>query len=173
MKCKLKIAVSACLLGHKVRYDGKQKKHPLIVDFFSVQNADKLEIIPFCPEVAIGLSVPRPKIQLIELKGEQIRVLGVENHTLDVTKALQSFAETFLAQNPDLTALIVKSKSPSCGSGSTPLLVREKEAYRQIALSSGFFVQSLLALKPELQLVEETQLQTESACREFLQNIST
>lgn len=170
MKCKIKIAVSACLLGHKVRYDGKEKKHSLILDILAVQYSEKLEIIPFCPEVAIGLGVPRAKIQLVQQKDEQIRVLGVENHTLDVTEALQSCAESFLRQNTDLKAMIVKSKSPSCGSGSTPLF-SPKDACQPIALSSGFFVQNLKVLKPELVIIEDTQFDTESACQHFLQNL--
>ncbi|MCW8931952.1 MAG: DUF523 domain-containing protein [Gammaproteobacteria bacterium] len=177
MKDKAKIAVSACLLGQRVRYDGKEKKHKLIVEVFLNQLSDKVEFIPFCPEVAIGLGIPRPKIQVVKSdtkknNKEQIRVLGVENHRLDVTEPLISYAETFLQQHPDIKAFIVKSKSPSCGFLSTPLFEASLEgSYKQIDFTSGMFVQSLLKLKPELQIIEESQLTSEYACLSFLKSI--
>lgn len=177
-----KIAVSACLLGHQVRYDGREKKHSLIVDIFLSQFSDKVELVPFCPEVAVGMSVPRPKIQLVKNNNEQIQVLGVENHRLDVTVPLISYAETFLKQYPDIKAFIVKSKSPSCGFQSTPLFemfaekgsfseIRTEVSYKQIGFTSGLFVQSLRALKPELPIIEELQLSTEDACLKFIQTL--
>jgi len=176
MTDKPKIAVSACLLGHRVRYDGREKKHSLIVDIFLNQFSDKVELVPFCPEVAIGLSVPRAKIQVMKETHEHIRVVGVEDHRLDVTQPLKSYAESFLQQYPEIKGFIVKSKSPSCGFQSTPLferLVQEKGSYKQLGFTSGLFVQSLLILKPELPIIEETQLTTENACLNFIQNLKT
>lgn len=179
---KPKIAVSACLLGHRVRYDGREKKHSLLVDIFLNQFSDKVELVPFCPEVAIGLSVPRPKIQLVRDNNEQIQVLGVENHRLNVTEPLTSYAEIFLQQYPDIKGFIVKSKSPSCGFQSTPLFemftekgrfseIHTEVSYQQIEVTSGLFVQSLLVLKPELLIIEELQLSTEDACLKFIQTL--
>ncbi len=186
MMHKIKIAVSACLLGQRVRYDGREKTHALIVDFFLKQCSDQVEIVPFCPEVAIGLSVPRAKIQVVKRKDEQTRVLGVENHRLDVTEPLKSYAETFLQQYPDIRYFIVKSKSPSCGFQSTPLFelsgfelpefelpefefpAQEKQDYKQIGLTSGLFVQTLLLLNPEVQIIEEARLTSREACSDLI-----
>ena len=99
MADKIKIAVSACLLGQKVRNDAQEKRHELIINYFMQQHSDILELLPFCPEVAIGLSVPRAKIQLQQEKDKTIRVVGVENHRLDVTSELQSYAERFYCNN--------------------------------------------------------------------------
>ncbi|MCK5647275.1 MAG: DUF523 domain-containing protein [Gammaproteobacteria bacterium] len=185
------VAVSACLLGHRVRYDGREKKHSLIVDSFLNKFSDKVELVPFCPEVAIGLSVPRAKIQVVKETHEQIRLVGVEDHRLDVTQPLKLYAESFLQQYPDIRGFIVKSKSPSCGFQSTPLferLAQEKGSceehaegtlpnaegsYKQLGFTSGLFVQSVLILKPGLQIIEETQLTTENACLNFIQNLKT
>lgn len=190
MNDKIQIAVSACLLGHKVRYDAKEKKQIIIIDVFINKYADAIELVPFCPEVAIGLSVPRDKIQLVTdkngQKGKQIRLLGVADHTLDVTHELQSYTEKFLLQYPDIKYYIVKSKSPSCGYGSTPLFfapfgfaedsaasrkVKKPEDYEQTGFTSGLFVQTLQVLKPELVIIEETQLDTEQACEMLVQRI--
>lgn len=176
MKHKVTLAVSACLLGQRVRYDGRQKRHSLIVKLFENQFFDQIEVVPFCPEVAIGLGVPRPKIQVVKSyteknKNEQIRVLGVENHRLDYTDSLKSYAEIFLQQFPDIKGIIVKSKSPSCGFQSTPLFTKQAGGYQQIDLTSGVFVQSLLRLKPDLLISDESQLDTESACLTFVNRV--
>jgi uncharacterized protein YbbK (DUF523 family) len=187
---KIQIAVSACLLGQKVRYDGKEKKHALIMNVFLNKYFDIVELVPFCPEVAIGLGVPRAKIQLVSdknrQKDKQIRVIGVENHTLDVTDELQLYAENFLLQYPDIKYYIVKSKSPSCAYQSGPLFnvrlrsqadadntgLRNKYDYdEQIELTSGLFVQTIQAVKPESVFIEETQLESEEACEQFFQLI--
>lgn len=185
LKGKVEIAVSACLLGQRVRYDGEDKRQTQIVDFFSRQFSEQVTIVPFCPEVAIGLGVPRPKIQIVRQKDEQIRVLGVENHTIDVTEALQSYASEFLRQYPGISHMIVKSRSPSCGYQSTPVMIasgsRAANGYdtvksmgqsdQQMALTSGMFVQTILNIKPELTIADETQLVSEQQCLNFLQSI--
>lgn len=181
---KIEIAISACLLGQRVRYDGAHKCQSHLVDVFQKQFAEQVTLIPFCPEVAIGLGVPRPKIQLFRKKDEPIRVLGVENHTLDVTDSLQSYASEFIKVYPGLRYVIVKSRSPSCGYGSTPLMscidLQSANAVKPgnllggvqpVALASGMFTQTLLDIKPGLQVVEETQLETEQLCLTFLQNL--
>ncbi len=177
---KVSIAISACLIGQRVRYDGKQKAHAVIMDVFLKRYADKLNLIPFCPEVAIGLGVPRAKIQVVRQKNKQIRVLGVEDHTLDVTEALQSYAERFLSLYPDLRYCLVKSKSPSCGWLSTPIFAQSNSANKdsdkasllprsqESELGSGLFIQSLHHLKPELIIIEDTQLDSEEACLALL-----
>ena len=164
---KTPIAISACLLGNPVRYDARSKKHTLIMDIMAGKYSEQLEIIPFCPETAIGLGVPRDKIELVRQKDESIRVLGVENHTWDVTEALQSYADTFLRQYPNLKYFIVKSRSPSCGYNSTPVFVNGLE----VAMDSGMFVQSLLHIKPDIKIINESDLLTEQDCLEFLGNI--
>ncbi len=111
--------------------------------------------------------MPRDKIELVRQKDESIRVLGVENHTWDVTEALQSYADTFLKQYPNLKYFIVKSRSPSCGYNSTPVFVNGLE----VAMDSGMFVQSLLQIKPDIKIINESDLLTEQDCLEFLGNI--
>jgi len=163
---KIKIAVSACLLGQKVRYDAQEKSHTILLDFFR-QYSDTLEVLPFCPEVAIGLGVPRAKIQLVRQYDKSIRVIGVQDHTLDVTFDLQSYAEDFLQQHPDISIYIVKSKSPSCAYQSSPLY----KGSEQLDLISGLFVQTLNNLKPDLLIMEESRFDSKYACLQFLKKI--
>jgi uncharacterized protein YbbK (DUF523 family) len=137
-------------------------------------------VIPFCPEVAIGLGVPRPKIQAVSQKDRTMRILGVESHRLDVTDPLRLYARDFLQQHADLQYFIVKSKSPSCGFQSTPLFAKqesknkegaltyENNHYKQIALTSGLFVLTLLEMKSELFIMDELSLTTEQDCLNFI-----
>lgn len=164
---KLQIAISACVLGEPVRYDGKSKRHALIVDIFTRQLNEQVELIPFCPEMGIGLGAPRDKIELVRQKDESIRVLGVEDHTWDVTHELQSYTEVFLKKYPNLDYFIVKSRSPSCGYNTTPVFSNGSE----VAVDSGMFVQTLLAIKPGLNIINESQLVSEQDCLNFIRKI--
>ena len=57
---KLKIGVSACLLGHKVRYDGGHQLNHFIRDVLG----QYMEFVPVCPEVECGMSIPRETLRL-------------------------------------------------------------------------------------------------------------
>ena len=57
---KIKIGISACLLGIKCRYDGCSKACPMIFELLK----DKVQFIPVCPEFNAGLGVPRPPMHL-------------------------------------------------------------------------------------------------------------
>jgi len=75
-----KVGVSACLLGHKVRYDGGHKRNTFLTDSLD----SHVEYVPVCPETAIGLSIPRPPIRLVG-EPDRPRVIGVDDPSLDVT----------------------------------------------------------------------------------------
>jgi len=165
---KYQIAISACLFGQQVRYDAKQLP---ALDQHVILKALRLEsrcveFIPFCPETGIGLGVPRAKIQLVRNKNKKICVLGVEDHTWDVTKQLKSYAVDFLQHHPDIKHYVVKSKSPSCGYQSTPLFekIEQSEQFepvsdsivKQTDLTSGIFVQTVLEFESNVIIIDET-----------------
>ncbi len=60
---KLKIGVSSCLLGQSVRYNGEHKYNQGVIDLFDVD--DRFEAVPVCPEVEMGMGVPREKVQIV------------------------------------------------------------------------------------------------------------
>lgn len=107
---KIRLGISSCLLGQRVRYDGDHKQNDFIVGtlgrFF--------EWVPVCPEVAIGLGVPRPPIRLVTLRGST-RAVGVKDTNLDVTQKLATYGEKQARKLDDICGYIFKSKSPSCG----------------------------------------------------------
>lgn len=101
-----KILISACLIGDKVKYDGKTNYTPLINDLL-----EKFELVPFCPEVEGGLSVPR-------FPSEQVKQKVLDSKGKDVTANFVRGAE--LAYNIclylNIRIAILKERSPSCGS---------------------------------------------------------
>lgn len=121
---KKKVIISACLLGEYCRYDGKTKALNEVIEAYKDH-----EIIPFCPEARI-FGTPRERINLVEIDGE-IRVITDETN-VDVTKPLKEEIESFINANPHADEIVLKSKSPSCGLGTTPLLDRRKNIIRHV-----------------------------------------
>lgn len=107
---KIPVGVSQCLLGDPVRFDGGHKRNSYLTETLS----HFLEFHGVCPEVAIGLGVPRAPIRLI-VSDQQIRVRGVNDPSLDVTDALASQADTAVSAMPDMCGYIFMQNSPSCG----------------------------------------------------------
>lgn len=113
-----KVLVSACLLGQAVRYDGGAKPcpHPLLKRWLA-----EGRIVPFCPEMAGGLGVPRPPAECIGGDGEAVRrgeARIVDVHGNDVTSAFRAGADAALAlcRKEGVVLAVLKEDSPSCGS---------------------------------------------------------
>lgn len=121
-----KVIVSACLLGENCRYNGKTKKHPLLEEKLS-----EYEVIPFCPEAPL-FGTPRARIDVVQV-GHEKRIIQAQTGK-DVTVFLQEEIEKFMQQYPNVDKIVLKSKSPSCGNGTTSIL---NKAGRQIALGDG------------------------------------
>jgi uncharacterized protein YbbK (DUF523 family) len=104
---KEKVLVSACLLGIKVRFDGKSKANEELIE-----KLNNYEFIPVCPEVWGGLTTPRVPSEIINDK-------VINKDGIDVTdNYMRGAIETLeLARKFNIKKAILKSKSPSCGKG--------------------------------------------------------
>jgi len=156
------VAVSACLLGQKVRYDGKDKYTSLIAE----ELAKSCHLIAVCPEVEIGLGVPREKIQLTQI-GTEIKVLKINDPAVDFSKLLTDFALQFIQQYA-LSGLVLQDKSPSCGLGNVKLF---SDTGEQIGMGSGFFASAIIHHLPNLPVVLASQLQSRHDVSHFLQSL--
>lgn len=107
---KIPVGVSQCLLGDPVRFDGSHKHNHYLTDVLG----EYFQFRPVCPEVAIGLGIPRKPIRLV-VAGNETRVRGVVNQDLDVTDALVEQAEAAVEKMPDICGYVFMQKSPSCG----------------------------------------------------------
>ncbi len=141
---KEKVIISACLLGHTCRYDGQTKKTTEIVDAFS-----DCEIIPFCPEAPL-FGTPRERITVIEIDGKNNIVTDKTNK--NVTKLLEDEIATFIKQNPHVKEIVLKSKSPSCGINSTPILNEKKE---KIKIGNGIAGEMFLKSYKNIDIKDE------------------
>jgi uncharacterized protein YbbK (DUF523 family) len=83
------IGVPACLLGEQVRYDGGRKRDAFLLE----QQAPHVRFLPVCPELGIGLGVPRESIRLVR-RGDRVRLLGAAN--VDHTDAIRRWAATVM-----------------------------------------------------------------------------
>ena len=116
-----KILISACLLGQKVRYDGKDN----LQDHARLQSWIKAgRVVSICPEMAGGLSTPRPPAE-IQNKRTGTDVLAgngkiITNNDIDVTEQYIAGAQKtlMLAKQHNIRVVILKARSPSCGSTS-------------------------------------------------------
>jgi len=109
--------ISACLLGERVRYDGEHKRNQIILDFL----ADSVNWIPVCPEVHAGFGTPRPPIELI-MNENKVEVVEVDTQR-PVTTTLRASSRNLLKETLEqgIHGAILKSRSPSCGLGNTPI----------------------------------------------------
>lgn len=142
-----KVAVSACLLGEFCRYDGTAKKDDAVLRFLQT-----CEVIPFCPEAPV-LGTPRGRISVIETAHGR-RVLRDSDKT-DVTDLLQQQTQMLIDAHPDLDVIILKSKSPSCGIGTTPI---RDAAGRETAMGSGIAARTLMEHFPSIPVIDEIGL---------------
>jgi uncharacterized protein YbbK (DUF523 family) len=153
------VAISACLAGDAVRYDGDHKLQPLLLRTLD----RRIRWLHICPEMAAGLGVPRPPVQL-RAGAEGIAVVEVDDPARDHTAALQQGVSDIMQQlrmqRP--AAIVLKARSPSCGTGSTPLFNHEGVAQ---ALTDGVFAHACRQHFPDIPLLDEAALMTLPACQ--------
>jgi uncharacterized protein YbgA (DUF1722 family)/uncharacterized protein YbbK (DUF523 family) len=114
---RIRVGVSSCLLGQRVRYAGGHKQDGWV----SGALAKHMDLVPVCPELGIGLGVPRPAIRLVGDPARP-RAVGTRDPTLDVTARLEDFAVGQAAALADLSGHVLKSRSPSCGMERVPVV---------------------------------------------------
>jgi len=111
MKTKIKLGISACLLGENVRYDGGHKKD----DFLTDTLGQYVDYIPVCPETECGMGIPRESLRLVG-DAESPRLLTTRSG-IDHTERMIQWAEKRVAEleSSELCGFIFKSNSPSSG----------------------------------------------------------
>lgn len=107
---KPKIVVSECLYGTKCRYDSQGYNDKVIQSL-----KDYVDIQTVCPELAIGLSIPREPIRIeMNKENEEYRLIDY-NSKNDYTNQMTEFSEEFINGLDDIDGFILKSRSPTCG----------------------------------------------------------
>ena len=160
----IRVGVSACLLGQRVRYDGGHKADPFMIDTLGRYFC----WVPVCPEMEIGLGTPREPIRL-EGDVSAPRLVGTVSGR-DHTAAMQHFAAQRLSQLAELGlhGYILKKNSPSCGMQGVRVY---GASGRPRHSGRGLFAQALMAWLPSLPVAEEGRLQDPAARQHFIERV--
>jgi uncharacterized protein YbgA (DUF1722 family)/uncharacterized protein YbbK (DUF523 family) len=159
----IRVATSSCLLGEEVRYDGGHKHN----GYLTKTLARYFELIPFCPEVAIGLGVPRPPIRLMS-GGGQVRVVGVADPDLDVTDDLVEYGRSVAARLSDVSGYIFKRGSPSCGMERVKIY---SDKGMPVDSGAGLYAQTIMQALPLLPTEEEGRLMDPVLRENFVERV--
>lgn len=155
------IGISSCLLGKRVRYDGGHKKDSYITDILG----SHLKFVPVCPEIEVGMPVPRESVRL---EGEVDFPHMVGDRTgEDWTERMNRYSRQRV-RRPDLSDLsgfIFKSRSPSCGMERVKLHVKSGTVEKKAV---GFFARAFMEQFPNLPVEEEEQLADPSLRENFI-----
>jgi uncharacterized protein YbgA (DUF1722 family)/uncharacterized protein YbbK (DUF523 family) len=147
---RIPIGISSCLLGQPVRYDSGHKRDAYLTDVLGKY----FEYLPWCPEVGIGLSIPRPPIRLTG-DPSRPRAVGVRDDSIDVGDKLVDYARSVMADAPRLSGYIFKRGSPSCG-------MERVKVYDAKGMprgsSPGLYAAEVMRMLPLLPVEEEGRL---------------
>ncbi|MEM7101279.1 MAG: DUF523 and DUF1722 domain-containing protein [Pseudomonadota bacterium] len=163
----LKVGVSDCLLGKEVRYDGTGAR--------SSMPHDRLEGLfdytSFCPEVAIGMPVPRPPIRLVGYP-DDYQVVGVKDPTINKTQALKDYAESVVPQIGELSGYVFMHNSPSCGLFRVKVYPPGQDG-PGVRQASGRYAASLIEALPQLPVEEAGRLFDDAIRENFVTRVFT
>lgn len=163
---KVRLGVSSCLLGERVRWNAGHERQAFLTDVLG----PFVEWVPMCPEFELGLGVPRPTIRL-ERHGPGdagIRLVEPEAGT-DLTDAMRAWSKARLAGLTGLDGFVLKKASPSCGPDRIKVVGAQTAKNAAAGRSQsegrstthdgvGIFAQELAAGQPSLPTIDEGRM---------------
>lgn len=159
------VVVSRCIEFDHCRWNGD-----MITSHIVERLKDFVDFIPVCPEVAIGLGVPRDPIRIVGKKGSQQLVQPATGR--DVSSDMTEFTASFLDTLPGVDGFLLKNKSPSCG-------IRDVRIYAgpdtggSIGRTDGFFTRMVRARFPDMPVEDEGRLRNMRIRDHFLTRLYT
>ena len=159
----IKLGVSSCLLGNEVRYDGGHKRNAFVTHILR----QYFEFVAICPEVAIGMGIPREPIRLV---GDPLspKAVGVRDLHFDVTVPLVDFSKRIMPQLHDISGYILKKNSPSCG--MERVKVYDKNSVPTNS-GRGIFARELMHCYPCLPVEEDGRLMDPNIRENFIERV--
>ena len=147
----IRLGISSCLLGNEVRFDGGHKKD----EFLTRQFSRYVEWVPMCPEMEIGLGVPRESLRLVAMN-EQIRLVAPRSG-LDHTEKMQRWTRALTSSlvESGICGFVLKKDSPSCGLDRVRVYHDKGLLHRK---GQGLFASGLADRFPGLPMEEEGRL---------------
>ncbi len=160
---KIPIGISSCLLGERVRYDGGHKGHSYITRTLG----EYFQFKPFCPELAIGLGIPRRPIRLSRTGKSEIRVVEINDSSRDYTDRLINAADSQAELHRKLCGYILKKDSPSCGMERVKIWTDAMPVREGV----GAFADQMMRNFPYLPVEEEGRLGDAVLRENFIQRV--
>ena len=167
---QITIGISACLMGHKVRYNGEAKRRNEFLD--TLDKTFSLQTL--CPEMGIGLGVPRPTIRLVKVgQGTHLRPSEQtdKNAAEDHTAAMRTFARDSHARHPDWCGYIGVKGSPSCGYARIKRFAEDGRLMDN--KGTGMFIDELHKTDPLLPIEEDGRLYDAGLRHSFVLRVLT
>lgn len=161
---KPKVVISRCIEFDKCRWNGLTIASPIVRSL-----KKHIDFIPVCPEVEIGLGVPRDPIRLVQ-QNEDIKLYDPAGE-LDHTDKMLTFSDSFLAGLPKVAGFILKSRSPSCGTGNVKIYSQKGHVIS--GKGTGKFAEKVLSLSPLLAIEDEARLLNLRIREHFLTKLYT
>lgn len=160
----MRVGVSSCLLGEKVRFDGGHKRDRFLTEGLG----PFVEWVPVCPEVELGLGTPRPSLRLSG-EGGEVRLVCPKTGD-DHTAAMTALARKRVAElaGADLSGFVLKRGSPSCGMERVRVYGR---AGQPTGPGRGLFAAELLRARPDLPVEEEGRLGDPGLRENFVERV--
>ena len=161
---RIRLGISACLLGERVRFDGGHKRDPFLVESLG----QFVEWVPVCPEVESGLDAPRESMRLVQV-GAEIRLL-TNKSTQDQTERLRRYARRRVEElgDAELFGFVFKKDSPTCG-------LERVKVYGTAGVPAksgrGLFADALVKRFPLLPVEEEGRLNDPRLRDNFVERI--
>jgi uncharacterized protein YbgA (DUF1722 family)/uncharacterized protein YbbK (DUF523 family) len=155
-----RLVLSRCLELDKVRYNGEKIAYDFVREIEPF-----VELVPICPEVEIGLGVPRDPIRLIE--GEDGSRLYQPSTGRDLTSEMQDFSDSFLSALPPVDGFLLKNRSPSCGISDVKLYTVDGRPSSS-GKRAGMFGQSVIDRFCDLAMEDEGRLRNFRIREHFL-----
>jgi uncharacterized protein YbgA (DUF1722 family)/uncharacterized protein YbbK (DUF523 family) len=177
-----RIGISRCLLGDEVRYDGGHKRDTFLTGTFG----RFVEWVPVCPELEVGMGVPREAIHLVAAPdgvrsgSERVRLVGVKSGT-DWTARMSEFSRVRIHElsSAELCGYVLKKDSPSCGMSRVRVVAPSVSVSRTASTGGatasrtgrGLFAEALLAALPNLPVEEEGRLNDPALRENFVERV--
>ena len=160
---KISVGISSCLLGYKVRFDANHKEQRFITE----KLAQRFDFVPVCPEMAIGLGVPRTPIHLIGNRHQQ-QAVNIKDESIDVTAKLVEYGKHQAKQLNFISGYIFKKGSPSCGVFNVKIYTGKNQVLHS---GTGLYAQQIMNANPLLPVEEEGRLCDDNLRHNFLQRV--
>ena len=160
----VRLGISSCLLGEAVRWDGGHKRDRFIAEHLSRH----VEYVPVCPELEVGMGVPREAVHLVGSEAAP-RMVGIRSGK-DWTAEMREYARCRVRQLEalDLSGYVLKKDSPSCGMQRVRVHSGKGPPSRK---GGGLFARELRVRLPLLPVEEEGRLRDAVLRENFIERV--